>query len=151
MQMIKADIKTYPKLYQYVSVSIPAVAEVSIIITTIQRQAGTIDRKTIKGALQWGKGPVIKIVPMPKGSYGEFTPDTGSNELRISEAMVKKFEKGKGLVRAPNGKYVYLVGVTLLHELVHWADDQDGIDTPGEEGDQFERLIYGGFVEDTTI
>jgi hypothetical protein len=37
-----------------------------------------------------------------------------------------------------------MVGVILLHELVHWADDQDGVDTVGEEGFSFEDAVYGG-------
>lgn len=151
MQMSKDDIKKYPKLYQYVSVQIPLVSQVGVIINAIKKLAGTIERSKITEALKWGKGPTLKIVDFPKGTYGEFTPDTHSNELRLSRAMVEKFEKGKGLVTAPNGRKVYLVGVTILHELTHWADDQDGVDTAGEEGNQFENLIYGGFVADPEI
>ena len=44
------------------------------------------------------------------------------------------------------GKLVYLVGVTLLHELAHWADDQDGVDTSGEEGELYEKDVYGKLV-----
>ncbi len=42
-----------------------------------------------------------------------------------------------------------VAGVTLLHELTHWADAQDGVDNPvpgdptNEEGMAFERDIYG--------
>jgi len=48
-----------------------------------------------------------------------------------------------------NGKKVYLVGVTILHELTHWADAQDGVDdaVPGdpsnEEGEAYEKGVYG--------
>lgn len=59
--------------------------------------------------------------------------------------MVDEFEAGKGKRVARAGD-VYLVGVTLLHELVHWGDDQDGIDRPGAEGEEFERLIYGSVI-----
>jgi hypothetical protein len=37
----------------------------------------------------------------------------------------------------------------LLHELVHWGDDQDGVDRPGEEGKEFERRAYGTAITDT--
>lgn len=146
MQMSKEDIKNYPKLYQYVSCQIPLVAGVGVIVNAIKKLAGTIERSKITEALKWGKGPMLKIVVM--SDYGEFSPGIGSNELRLQKAMVEKFEKGKGMVTAPNGKKVYLVGVTILHELTHWADDQDGVDTAGEEGNQFEDIIYGGFVHD---
>ena len=41
---------------------------------------------------------------------------------------------------------VYLVGVTILHELTHWGDDQDGVDRPGEEGEEFEIKVYGKVI-----
>ena len=151
MQMTKEDIKNHPKLYQYVSCQIPLVANVGVIVSAIKKLAGTIERSKITDALKWGRGPMLKITVFPKGLYGEFSPGVGSNELRLSKAMIEKFEKGKGLVTAPNGKKVYLLGVTILHELTHWADDQDGVDTAGEEGNQFEDVIYGGFVADPEI
>ena len=68
------------------------------------------------------------------------------------EPRVKEFEAGKGLRKTAHGHMVFLVGVTLLHELTHWADDQDGVDDPvpgdptNEEGEEFERRVYGGIV-----
>jgi hypothetical protein len=61
---------------------------------------------------------------------------------------VKAFEDGRGLVTASAGK-VYLIGVVMLHELVHWGDDQDGVDRPGEEGKEFETAVYGSAITDT--
>ena len=146
MQMSADDIKTYPKFKQYVSIAIPKVVEVKSIINAIHKFAGTIEDATIKEALLWGKGPMIKIVVMD--DYGQFSPDIGSNEIRIQEAIVKEFESGSknSLKKTKSGQLVYLVGVTLLHELTHWADDQDGVDTPGEEGEHFENAIYGKVI-----
>ena len=54
------------------------------------------------------------------------------------------FEAGKGFRKTPKGQTVYLVGAILLHELTHWADDQDSVDDPPfEEGDAFTKDIYG--------
>ena len=36
-----------------------------------------------------------------------------------------------------------LMEATLLHELVHWGDWQDGKDQDGEEGNLFEIAAYG--------
>ena len=63
-----------------------------------------------------------------KKAYGCYS--WGSNILRIDEKLVKDFEAGKGLVTMKNGKKVYLVGVTIPHELTHWADAQDVSMTP---------------------
>ena len=146
MQMSAGDIKKFPKFAAYVSTKLPEVRSIGAIISAIQKFAGTIDRATIKEALVWGKGPEIKIVS-GLGADGEFTPDVGSNEIRIDEQRVKDFEGGKGLGRTGTGKLIFMVGVILLHELTHWADDQDGVDTAGEEGFSFENEVYGGITE----
>jgi len=142
MQMSADDIRRFPQFHKYVSLRIPEVAQVAKIVSSIQANAGEISIAKIKEALSWGKGPMIKVTVMDDA--GEFTP--GTNEIKIREQRVKEFEGGKGLVKAPNGRLVYYVGVILLHELTHWADDQDGVDTEGEEGDAFETAVYGGVV-----
>ena len=144
MQMSASDMKDFPKLKQYVSCALPKVQFVAPIINAIQKHAGTIDKQTIKDALIWGKGPMIKVLVM--SPLGAFTPNTSSNEIRIQKKMVQDFEAGKGLRKTATGKLVYLVGVTLLHELTHWADDQDGVDTVGEEGELYEKDVYGKVI-----
>lgn len=158
MKMDPADIKRFPKFHYYVSINMPEVGKVTSIINAIKGLSGTIDAKTIQDALLWNQGPQIKIVKglkskkTGKPSHGQFSMGSKSQEIRINEDTVKEFEKGKGLRKTVTGKLVYLVGVTLLHELTHWADDQDGVDDPipgdasNEEGVQFEKKVYGGVV-----
>ncbi len=143
MKMNANDIKAYPKFADYVKNSIPKVMNVPSIVFAMHK-VGQLNRVKLKMALAWNNGPIIKITPLLPG-YGQFTPNIKSNEIRIKTAIVKDFESGKGkrIARAGN---VYLVGVTLLHELVHWGDDQDGVDRPGEEGSEFERLVYGSVI-----
>ncbi|TGO03419.1 hypothetical protein PN36_06610 [Candidatus Thiomargarita nelsonii] len=52
------------------------------------------------------------------------------------------FEAGRGRIMARAGA-VPALGVNILHEMVHWGDNLDGVDRPGEEGDEFEMLVYG--------
>jgi Metallopeptidase toxin 3 len=106
---------------------------------------GQLNKAKLAAALKWGHGPSVKITTLV-GAIGEFTPFIGSNEIRIETKIVKDFEKGKG-VRVAKAGNVFLVGVTLLHELVHWGDDQDGIDRLGEEGAEFETLVYGKVID----
>jgi len=143
VKMDPLDIRKFPKLAYYVRVNIPEVIHVAAIVSAFKRIGG-INRATLRNALAWNAGPSIKITELD-GEFGEFTPDEHSNEIRIDRSMVEDFEKGKGR-RAVHAGSVYLVGVTLLHELTHWADDQDGIDRPGEEGEEFERAMYGKVV-----
>ena len=105
---------------------------------------GGIDRRTLRVALTWGTLPDIRIVDM--APLGAFTPFINSQEIRIQRAMVNEFEAGRGRRDARAGS-VFLVGVTLLHELTHWADDQDGIDRDGEEGEEFEIERYGSVIQ----
>lgn len=143
MQMSPADIRRYPKLAYYVRVNLPDVIRVSATVHAFQIIGG-INRPTLRMALAWGIGPRINITDLV-GALGEFTPDIGSQEIRINRRMVEEFEAGRGR-RATRAGNVYLVGVTILHELIHWADDRDGIDRPGEEGEEFERAVYGNVI-----
>lgn len=146
-----ATIRKYPKLHYYVRVNMPEVANVKAIISQIQTLSGATSRATIKNALKWGADPMIAIVPnlvcAGVAAYGCYA--WGGNEIQVDEDLVKDFEAGKGVVKNAAGKRVYLLGATLLHELTHWADAQDGIDNPvpgdpgNEEGNAYERGVYG--------
>jgi hypothetical protein len=101
--------------------------------------------------LKWGNAPQINVVSglvcAGVEAFGCYT--WGSDEISIDEDMVKDFEAGKGKVKKTDGRLVYLVGATLLHELTHWADAQDGVDDPvpgdptNEEGNAYEKAVYG--------
>jgi len=143
MRMHATDIKSYPKFAYYVKNDIPKVIHVPSIVYAMNK-VGQLNKTKLQSALRWGVGPQIRVTILA-GAVGEFTPNIKSNEIRININAVKEFEAGKGKRVAKAGN-VYLVGVTLLHELVHWGDDQDGIDRPGEEGNEFERLVYGSVI-----
>jgi hypothetical protein len=65
--------------------------------------------------------------------------------VRVDELIFREFEADRGVAHAAAGR-VYVLGVTILHELVHWGDDRDGVDREDEEGEEFERLVYGGVI-----
>lgn len=140
MKMFPAEAISYPRFAAYVKDALPMVVNSAVIIRAME-EIGQLNRAKLITALSWGSNPQIKVVHMP-GKDGEFSPDIGSNEIRISRSLVQAYEDGNVVQMAPDGT-TPLVGVTLLHELVHWGDDQDGIDRPGEEGDEFERAVWG--------
>ncbi len=151
MKMANADITRYPRFAYYVRRNIPELIHVRSIVRAM-RSIGQMDRATLRRALRWGEEPNIKITPLADGTYGEFTPNIGSNELRIHTGLVEDFETGRPHRQATrSGGQVYFIGVVLLHELVHWGDDQDGIDRAGEEGKEFERTVYGSQITDTYV
>jgi hypothetical protein len=149
MKMSKSDIAKYPRFFEYVSVRIPLIEHVKPIMDAIKKLAGKTPRATIIEGLQWAKGPTITIVPdLVKNTGGNAQTAWGSDVIELDLKRVTNFEARKGhLGRTKQGRLVYLVGVTLLHELTHWADAKDGVDdAPYEEGDQYEIDVYGQFV-----
>lgn len=154
MRLTEQSIATFPQFTRYVSEELPNFAHVDNIIDTIQGLSGKTPRSTIIEALQWGQGPRIAIIKRlicaGGPAYGCYT--WGSNQLQVDEWTVNEYEVGRGAVKAIKGQQIYLIGVTLLHELTHWADAQDGFDDPvpgdpsNEEGEAFERAIYGRVI-----
>lgn len=151
MKMANADVTSYPRFAYYVRNNIPEVINVRSIVNAM-RQIGQLDRASLQRALTWGEEPTINITTLANGTYGEFTPGSGSNEIRIHRGLVDDFETGRPQrQQTSSGGRVYFIGVVLLHELVHWGDDRDGIDRPGEEGKEFERVVYGSQITDTYL
>ncbi len=144
MRMSLADQVAYPKFARYVKNEIPKVADNKYIAAAF-RKYGQIDGVAFKNALKWENSPVIKVTHLI-GAYGEYTPGIGSDEIRIQDDIVRDFEAGIGIKKTKSGKSIYLVGATLLHEMIHWADDKDGKDYPGEEGKLFEKEVYGMII-----
>ncbi|MFM8332494.1 MAG: hypothetical protein ACKN9T_12460 [Candidatus Methylumidiphilus sp.] len=144
MKMTNQDQVKYPKFTKYVRYALPQVVESNAIVAAFQKY-GQIDRATLKRALKWGNEPHITIKTLV-GAVGEFNASVDSNEVNIHDGIVQEFEDGHGLRKTKYNKNVYLVGVTLMHEMVHWADNLDGIDFPDEEGEQFEKDVYGQVI-----
>ena len=143
MKMKAADITNYPNFAYYVENDLPGILSSPSILSAM-RDVGQINLSRLRLALQWGHLPGIRIV-RSLGACGEFEPKPGSSYVRIDRNIVRQFERGKGVRHARGGR-VYAVGVTLLHELIHWGDNLDGIDRPGEEGEEFERRVYGSVI-----
>ena len=141
MKMSNSDVTQYPKFAKYVRYSLPKVVEVKSIAAAFAKY-GQIDRATLKRALAWGNQPTIVIKELV-GAVGEFDASVAPDVINIHTGIVDEFEGGGGTRKTKWNKDVYLVGVTVLHEMVHWADNLDGIDFPDEEGEQFEKDVYG--------
>ncbi len=139
MRMSAADQRTYPKAARYIRYDLPSVANMPVVASAMQK-TGQLSQAAFASALTWGNNPSIRIVVM--AACGQFTPTPGNNVIEIAKRVFVGFERGRGLLAASSGP-VYALGINLLHELVHWGDNLDGVDRPGEEGDEFEQLIYG--------
>jgi len=157
MRMSPADIRRFPKFHYYISTNMPVVSQVRVIIDTMlalategQGAGAAATRQQIEDALVWNQGPLIRIVlNLQSGGQrvnGLYDP-TDPEVIQVDQTRVTNFERGRNHrgVTA-QGRQVFLVGVTLLHELTHWLDNRDGLDNPLEEGDEYEMRVYGQFV-----
>ena len=105
---------------------LPGVMHVPSVVHALNK-IGQINRAKLRIALIWRMGAQIKVTNL-HGALGQFTPNIGSNEIRVDTALARDLEAGKGKRVAGAGN-VYVLGVTLLHELVHWAG-RSGQDRP---------------------
>jgi hypothetical protein len=149
----------YPKLTEYLKNKLPNVANIPMITNAIQDITG-LSLDEIQEDLEWGKGPIIKILQLDDyadntnyktvGAYDETIPEI----LLLDKDWVNNLENDisdQGLEDA----YLFFLGVTVLHEYVHYGDYQNGnnYDYPAtaEEGDLFEIQVYGEDVGPTSL
>lgn len=154
MKMTSADISMFPKFHSYVKNDISKLVHINSIVSAIKKYSGSTARSSIKQGLMWGHGPTINIVPglVCSGvrAYGCYA--WGGNVIQINKSLVRAYESGTDMRPTRSGARVHVVGVTLLHELTHWADAKDGIDDPvpgdpsNEEGNAFELEVYGKII-----
>lgn len=135
------DQNRFPKSTRYIRYALPKVINVPQIVRAVNK-TGQLNRAQFQQALAWGNHPTISIVA-GLGSCAAFTPTPGNNVIEIRESIFHDFEAGRGYLQTKTGKRVQALGVNILHEMVHWGDNKDGIDRLGEEGEEFEMLVYG--------
>lgn len=140
MRMSPADVTRFPESARYVRNVLPTVIDIPVIVRAMRR-TGQLNRVQFRMALRWGTDPLIMIVP-GMAACGQFTPTPANNTIEIREAIFTEFEAGRGRLAARAGN-VFALGLNILHEMVHWGDNRDGVDRDGEEGDEFELLVYG--------
>ena len=146
MKMLPGDIRDFPQFRQYVSVAIPTVRNMTFIINAIKKFSGNNNEAKIKRALEWNRGPTIVLVPglVCGGVNASGCYNPGVDQIEIKKERVEQFEAGGGVKHTANGRLVYFVGVTLLHELCHWANDGTGADDLTHE--KFEQTLYGKVI-----
>jgi hypothetical protein len=158
MKMKPGDRKDYPKMAQYVRVAIPKLVTNTTIVYCLKK-CGNMKHTQIIEALKWGTAPEIKIVDMTvtECAGGDAGPDLygcnrNTREIEVARRVVEAFEvsAAKTLSSSPtannlntNGRAVYVLGASLLHELCHWGNRVNGVAEPEEMGLKFEKMAYG--------
>jgi hypothetical protein len=154
MRMSPEDRKNFPNLAFYVRVNMPQVTGVQTIVRNMKRH-GSVGLAELRTALVWGAKPLIVLadlsaVPAPDGSglvsaNGRFDP-AKPDQVELDIGRAQEFEDdayGAGIDQTADGRSVFIVGTTLLHELCHWGNFHHGRAEAVEEGIAFEEDVYG--------
>lgn len=133
----------YPKLTEYLKNN-------STIVNKIE-QYGDLSSDEIKKQLKWGKGPVVDIVQLDNycstcstDTYGLFQGNH-PNVLLLDVDLVNDLESTTPSTELADA-FSFLVGVTVLHEFVHYSEYKDGSWNNPESGELFEADTYGQTV-----
>ena len=165
MRISQEDQKSYPKFTQYISRALPGVLNVPVIVANMKRFGGFSYDK-LASTLSWGHGPNIKILNLRESTQPAFnicvagvasaygcTRGGETKEIEVDSFTVAEFEKdpyGSGMGQNSRHQNLFIVGVTVLHELCHLGCNIHGISeatfTGGEAGNAYEKATYGKMV-----
>jgi RHS repeat-associated protein len=137
--------KDYPILTNYLKDNISEVLKNPKVLDALSKY-GQMSKSDVATALKWGNGPTINITHL-SGANGEFTPTSGSSEIRIDKGIADALESALSQDKQAN---LLLVVSTILHETTHFGDNKDGVDYAGEEGQQFEEAVYGMDIDNVS-
>ena len=162
MQMTIDDIEKYPQLFAYLGRLGGAVLNNAKIVENMSIY-GLMSHHKLAHALLPGVGPQLRIKTLfgggcvsDKDAFGCFDY-AFPGRIYLDKEMVTNFEidpkASTMMLTTATGAKVPLVGVTVLHELVHWGYywGSGFGDEPDERGDAFEKATYGKLVSKTTF
>ena len=92
----------------------------------------------ITGGFKPGSGPLVS--PASPRQLKKANGMYSNGRIKINTDILSAFEKG-----AP-GSEAWLES-TFLHEMTHYFDEEDGVDSPGDEGEQFEEWYFGEDID----
>ncbi|WZP00490.1 hypothetical protein EP7_002134 [Isosphaeraceae bacterium EP7] len=153
MKLTAADIAKYPKFAQYVRVKIPELVHVKSVMFNLKSKGSMTDAQ-VRDALRWGAEPLIVITDLSGGQCGVpsaygCTRSTNLHQIEIDEGTVADFEKAPyslGVGKNARGQNVFIVGVTLLHELTHVGKFLKAEVEATEAGADYEIGAYGKVI-----
>ena len=142
----------YPRLTEYLMNQLPTVGNITKITDAIHDITG-LSLADIKRDLQWDNGPTLIIKQLDNHKAGETNDDTVGyfdkdtpDKLYLDVDYVNLVETET----SDPDSFIFWIGVVVLHEYVHYGDNLDGEEYPGEEGRIFESRVYGHSVNPDT-
>jgi Metallopeptidase toxin 3 len=151
MQYSKGNDKRYSCLQEYLQKDIFDLVKKPGVLAAIL-SIGEINGACLTEALKWGAGPTVWVDPDMTERFGFFWGEKYNTQLNIAGFLVDAYKEDRDWVQTTCGR-VRLLGITILHELVHWADLRDGVARPDQKnpekevGNIFEIKAFGRIVE----
>ncbi|QXU43076.1 hypothetical protein [Pedobacter sp. D749] len=153
------DMVKYPKLTALVKGLYNRVASNPKIIAALVKYTGFTQTSVLNDLKFDKRGPIIYVTP--KEQMKTYIPKTKSYNYPygrcISDDANKPFiflnKEFIDLLEAANGAnadaLVILLATTILHEYVHWSDNNFGLSPSlaGEMGELFEKDAFGGVLQ----
>jgi hypothetical protein len=153
MRLSPEDIENYPQFARDVRYKIPELIHVKAVVYNLKSQGSLTDAQ-VRHALKWGTDPLIVITDLSHGQCGVpaaygCTRSSNPNQIEIDEETVSNFEAAPyslGVGKNAKGQNVFIVGVTLLHELCHVGKFLAAEDEITEAGAAYESRAYGRVI-----
>ena len=142
----KENAKRYPKFNVYLYNGIEQIINNQHIMKHLIKYSEQSEDQ-IKRDFEYGKGSYINVFKFEDNAYGYFDASESKSTLNLDSDYVSRLETSSNL----NSEIaLFIIGVTILHEYVHYGDAKDGVHQEIEEGDQFEIATYGTIIDFNT-
>ena len=127
----KENAKRYPKLNAYLYNEIGQITNNQHIMKHLIKYSEQSEDQ-IKRDFEYGKGPYINVFKFKDNACGYFDASESKSTLNLDSDYVSRLETSSNL----NSEIaLFIIGVTILHEYVHYGDAKDGVHQEIEEGD----------------
>jgi hypothetical protein len=158
MQLSPQDQKRFPRFHQFLSVTAPRLKRTSVVSEMADLTG--LPAEQIRTALSPGAPPKVVLVAdlNCRGSAAGCFRHDMPNQVEVNRELVDSDEKGLRSVpgwvnRSIDGHTLRHSHVTVLHELVHWADfkangGSTSVGPPYHDiGSKWEWLVFLAFDE----
>jgi Metallopeptidase toxin 3 len=150
MKLNPDDETNHGKLKYYLSKNFPDLASNPTILSALVKH-GALTKSQAVNALLYGTPPLVLIKDLSGGSCGGVSAlgcTRNSTEIEVDSATVDEFENDtkSNIRQTTRGRDVFLLGVTILHELCHWGHNLNGKAEVGHAGDNIENALYGRVI-----
>jgi hypothetical protein len=144
----------YPRFYNLVKNIYSKALQTPKILDALKSYSHMTD-KQLYAALKWNSGPTVEIKDINTNysgphRYGYFNAKESRNTINMEMSDVVNYETA-ALSSTQEEAWMFLLMVTLLHETVHYGNNQVGFIEKYEFGDGWEIAVFGEKIDDYNV